>query len=228
MSEPKRLIIEYEDGSMKGIEFFHLSRLNRLELSKLGLCAPPSAIPSPSKYYLLLRWKDGWQEVFGVDNGSVELLRYYVIERMEEVGRMALEVEGDYPVLLLIRRMPKKLESLTIIGGGGSKVFGLEPKLRNEEGGKVEHVEYDKAERHFQHEPEETAQDRVKAITDTLQREFDKSGLTAEKLLAMDQAPRVEEYKKVARAVGIRATEKQEDVYGFIQLMTENLANSGT
>lgn len=227
MSEPKRLIIEYEDGSMKGIEFCQLSRLSWLELSKLGLCAPPSAMPLPSKYYLLLRWKDGWQEVIGVDKGSVELLRYYVIERIEEVGRMALEVEGDYPVLLLIRRMPKELESLITIGSGASKVFGLKPKLRREEGGKVEHVEYDKAERHFQHELEKTAQGRVKAIRDTLQREFNKSGLTAEELLAMDRAPRVEEYRKLAKALGIRATEKQEDVHGFIQLMTETLANSG-
>ena len=227
MSAPKRLIIEYEDGSMKGIEFRQLSRLSWLELSKLGLCAPPSVMPSPSRYYLLLRWKDGWQEVIGVDKGSVELLRYYVIERMEEVGRMALEVEGDYPVLLMIRRMPKKLESLIIIGGGGSKVFSLEPKLRREEGGKVEHVEYDKAERHFQHELEKTAQARVKAIMDTLQREFNKSGLTAEKLSAMDQAQRAEEYKKLARALGIRATEKQEDVHGFIQSMTETFANLG-
>jgi len=227
MSEPKRLIIEYEDGSTKGIEFSKLSRQGWLELSKLGLCAPPSVIPSPSRHYLLLRWKDGWQEVIGVDKGSVELLRYYVIERIEELGRMALEVEGDYPMLLIIRRMPKKLESLMVIGSGGSKVFGFQSKVRREEGGKVEHIEYDKAERHFQHELEETAQFKVKAITDALQKEFKKNGLTAEKLLAMDEARRVEEYKKLARALGIRATERQEDVHGFIQLMTETSANSG-
>jgi hypothetical protein len=43
----------------------------------------------------------------------------------------------------------------------------------------------------------------------------------------MDQTRRVEEYKKLARATGTRAKEKQEDVHGFIQLMTETLADSG-
>jgi hypothetical protein len=47
MSEPKPLIIEYEDGSTKGIEFRQLSRLSWLELPKLGLSDPPSVIPSP-------------------------------------------------------------------------------------------------------------------------------------------------------------------------------------
>lgn len=225
MNEPKRLIIEYKDGSTKGIDFRQLSMQSWLELSKLGLCSPPSVMPPPSRYYLLLRWKDGWQEVIGVDKGSVELLRYYVLERVEEVGRMALEVEDDYPLLLMIRRMPKKLESLIIIGSAGSKVYGLEPKLRREEGGKIEHIEYDKAERHFQHEPEKPAQARVEAIMDILKTEINKSGITVERLLAMDQDQRVEEYKKLARALGIRATEKQEDVYGFVQLMMETLLN---
>ena len=227
MSRPKRLIVEYEDGSTKEVDFSQLSRHNWLELSKLGLCPPPSVMPQPSKNYLLLRWQDGWQEVLGVDESSVELLRYYVLERVEEVGRMALQAEGNYPTLLMIRRKPKELDSLAIVGSGDTTAYSFKLRVRKEEGGKIEHVEYDKAERHLQHEPDKNAETRVERMLDSLKDELSKKGLTAEKLLAMDQAQRLGEYKELARTMSIRAAEKRDDVYGFIQLMTEKLAATG-
>lgn len=225
---PKRLIIEYEDGFTKGIDFTQLSKHSQLELSKLGLCPPPLAIPRASKNYLLLRWKDRWQEVIGVDEGSVELLRYYILERVEEVGRMALEVEGDYPMLLTIKRLPKELDSMVTVGSGKAKVYGFEPKGNKEEGGKIEHVEYDKAERHFQYEIDKNAETWIEQIVDSLKTELHKRATTPEKVLAMDQAERVKEYKELARGLGIRPMEKQEDVYGFVQLMLEDLAAART
>lgn len=224
MSLPKRLIVEYEDGSTKGTAFSQLSRHSWLELSKLGLCPPPPVMPQLSKSYLLLRWQDGWQEVLGVDESFVELLRYYVLERVEEVGRMALQAKGDYPTLLVIQRKPKELSSLLIVGSGDTTAYSFKPSIRREEGDKIEHVEYDRAERHLQHERNKNAETWGEEIMDSLKTELGKKGITAEKLLAMAWDQRVEEYKELAKTLGIRAAENQEDVYGFIQLMMGNLA----
>lgn len=227
MSIPKHLIVEYEDGSTKRADFSRLSQRSWLELSQLGLCPVPPDRPRLAKSYLLLRWKDGWQEVIGVDEGSPELLRYYILERVEKLGRMALEVEGDYPRLLVVKRIPQELDSLAIIGKGKTKVYGFEPKRRKEEGGKIEHVEYDKADSQSRSEPEKNAETWMEQIADSLKTELDKRGTTSEKILAMDQAQRVEEYQTLARGLGIRPMEKQEDVYGLVQLLMENLAVAG-
>src|SRR3989339_1307450 len=114
MKAPAYLVVEYEDGSEKKIAFDQLSRPLRLELSRMGVCPPPSEGPEVLKHYLLLRWKSGWQEVIVVDRNSVDLLRYYILERVEEIGRMALTVTGDYPVLLTVKRLPKELDRLVI------------------------------------------------------------------------------------------------------------------
>jgi hypothetical protein len=220
----KRLIGEYEDGSIKEVDFGQLSWHSWLELSKLGLNPQPSLIPQTSKNYLLIRWKDGWQEVLGLAESSIELLRYYVLERVEEVGRMALQARNDYPTLLIIRRKPKELDNLVIIGSGDTRVYNFKPRIKRKEGGKIEHVEYDKAERHFQYERDKNAENLVERILNSLKDELGKKGLTAEKLLAMGQTQRSERYKELAETLGIRAAEKQADVYGFMQLMTENMA----
>ena len=42
--------------------------------------------------------------------------------------------------------------------------------------------------------------------------------------LETDQAQKVASYKEIAQAMGIRGYQKQEDVYGFIDLMVTRLA----
>jgi hypothetical protein len=223
MTLPRRLIVEYEDGSTKGIEFNQLDRSTQSELSRRGLCSQPSEIPEPLSHYLLLRWRNGWQEVIGVDKNPVDLLRYYILERVEEVGRMALDFKGEYPLLLTVKRLPKELDCLMIVRSGNAKVYRLEPKAKKEEGDKIEHVEYDKAERHFQPEPDEQANAWWAEIMETLRKEISRKGLSTKRLLDGDPSGRVKEYKELARTLGLRATERQEDVYGFIQLMVENI-----
>jgi len=226
MTLPRRLIVEYEDGSTRGIEFNQLDSSTRSDLSRWGLCPQPSVVPESSNQYLLLRWKNGWQEVIGVDRDPVDLLRYYILERVEEVGRMALDVKGQYPLLLTVKRLPKELDRLMIVRSGSARVYRLEPKAKREEGNKIEHVEYDKAERHFQPEPDQQAEAWFAEVMEALKNELNRKGLSIEKLLNGDPSHRVEEYKELAKALGLRATERQEDVYGFIQLMIENIALS--
>ena len=223
MSMPKRIIIEYEDGSTKGVEFSKLSRQGWLELSKLRLCHPPSVIPEPSKNYILFRWKDGWKEVVGLDRRDVELLRYYTIERTEEVGRMALEVAEEYPVLLLIKRLPKEIKNVLIVGSIGLKMYALEEKTKKREGGKVEHILYDSKDLNSIKEENSSADKWVAEIVDSLKAEFKNRGLTSENFLSTNEVKRVSVYNKISRTLGIRAMEKKEDVYGFMQLMIDSM-----
>lgn len=226
MKTPKHLIIEYEDKSAKTIPFSQLDRSIWGELSRNGLCSPPTEWVEPSKGYLLLRWKDGWQEVVAMGQDSVDLLRYYILERMEETGRAVLEKGMDYPLLLTVKRLPKELESLTIVNGNAAKVYHVEPKGRKEEGDKIEHVEYDRAERHFQPHAQETGEEGIQAMTRLLAAEVTRKDLDPKKLLDLEPGQRVANYKELAKAMGIRAMEKQEDLYGFLQLMVGKLVAS--
>lgn len=217
MSSPRRLIIEYEDGSKKVTEFCQLDNETWLELSRSGLCPPPP----PKKtldHYVLMRWKDGWQEVVGISHVTAEPLRYYTIERTEEVGRMAFDVAEDYPLLFLVKRLPRHIETLLLVGRMGVKGCTFEEKRTVKEGGKIEHILFDRKDS----SPCERAEGGAE-IRERLKAEIEKKGLTAEQLLSLEDHQKLQAYFDIAKALGIRGMEKQEDVYGFIQLMAENL-----
>jgi len=220
MISPRRLIIEYEDGSKKVTEFGQLDNETWLELSRSGLCPPP-----PKKtldHYVLMRWKDGWQEVVGIPKEKAELLRYYTLERTEEVGRMAFAVAEDYPLLFLIKRLPRHIETLLLVGHTEVKEYLLEEKRTVKEGGKIEHILYDRKDP----SPCERAEGWVAEIKEQLKAEIEKKGFSPEQLLSLDDHQKLQAYFDLAKALGIRGMERQEDVYGFIQLMAKNLSAS--
>lgn len=226
MNVPKRLVVEYADGSTKDVDFGKVDSHMRFELAKLGLYTPPDHVGS-SKHYLLFQWQDGWQEVLGVDKESTEVLRYYVIQRMEDIGRLSLEVGAGYPELLLIRRMPRELTSLLIVSDGSVKSYGLESEIERwegvfEAGGKREYVKYDKTDSQYPQEFNESS-GVLDKLMDSLKSELDSRCLSPQKLLAMDESRRIAEYKEMVRGIGIRGSERQEDVYGFIEFMVRRL-----
>jgi hypothetical protein len=124
MSQPKRLIVAYDDGSTKETDFTNLDGQLVLRLAQMGLC-PPLEHVGASKYHLLVLWQDGWREVFALDANSAELLRYFVIERIEDRGRLSLDVGGEYPELFIIERTPKGVVEALIIGEDGVRSYGL-------------------------------------------------------------------------------------------------------
>jgi hypothetical protein len=217
MSSPKRLIIEYEDGSKKLFEFSQLDHQTWLELSRSGLCPPP--LHRTLDQYVLLRWKDGWQEVVGIPKEKAELLRYYTLERTEEVGRMAFEVGEDYPFLYLIKRLPRNIEKMMLIGRMEVKGYTLEEKRMIKEGGKIEHILYDKKVS----SPCEQNGEWINELKGRLKSEMERRGLTAEQLLSLNEDQKLQACFDISKALGIRGMEKQEDVYGFVLLMAEKL-----
>ncbi len=227
MKTPKHLIIEYEDSSTKTLPFNQLDQSIWRELSEKGLCSPPSVWAESSKSYLLLRWKNGWQEVVALDlsaQDSVDLLRYYVLERLEEMGRVVIEAGVDYPLLLTVKRLPKELESFALVGSESAKVYDVEPKKKKEEGDKIEHFGFDRAERYSERDPKETGQNGFQGMSRLLAAEITQKDLSPRELLNLELGQRVAAYKELAKAMGIRAMEKQEDLYGFLQLMVGKLA----
>jgi hypothetical protein len=217
MGIPKRLVVEFDDGSRNEIEFSRLNRQIQADLSELGLCSPP--VREVSKSYILLRWQNGWQEIVGVEKAHLELLRYYTIERVEEIGRMSLEVGESYPVLLFVKRLPRQVESALLVDDTGTKVYIFAEKTTITEGDKTEHILYDKKNPKFTTEDSGKADSWVSELIDSVKAELEKRKLTAEQLLFMDSAQKAAVYGEISKAVGIRAMEKQEDVYGFIELM---------
>jgi hypothetical protein len=179
--KPTKLVVQYEDGSTREVDYAKVDGETRLRLAQMGL-APAGDRVGSAKNYLLMRWKDGWQEVLGVDKDPVELLRYYVIERIEDRGRLSLLTGEEYPELLVIERTPRDLVSALIVGAdvattagpavGGDKAVGrtaggavsagvrsyaLDTSVERwegifEAGGKREHVKFDKTSDEYPHE----------------------------------------------------------------------------
>ena len=229
MSLPVKLIVEYDDGSTRVVDYAGVDGETRYRLAGLGL-SPAGAHVGRSRHYLLLRWKDGWQEVVGIDEASVDLLRYYVIERIEDRGRLSLETGGDYPELHVIERTPRDVVGAVIVGEGGVKSYALDKSVERwegifEAGGKREHVRFDKTSDKYPHEAGDDG-NALEPVLDALRRELDTRGVDPRTLLAMDESERVSEYKTLASGANIRGSYRQEDVYGFVESMITRLAGA--
>ena len=225
MSIPKRVIVEYDDGTRKEAAFSDLSHQGRLELAKLGVCPVPPTV-AETKHYLLLRWKDGWNEVIGMEKPGAELLRYYSLERVEHVGRLSVDVREDYHMLSLINRLTSKLERILLLGEAGARMYVLDEKVTVKEGGKTEHIMYDKKRSPFSAEPAEKASAWITELTGALQGQLREKGLSTTGILSMEDSKKLNLYREFAQALGLRATYQEADVYGFVQALVKNISAS--
>ena len=222
MSQPKRLVVTYDDGSTKEADFADLDGRLRLQLAEIGLC-PALERVGAAKHYLLVRWQDGWQEVFAVDTDSAELLRYFVIERIEDRGRLSVDVGADYPELFIVKRTPEEVTEAVIVGDDGIRWYGLGSQVERwegifEAGGKLEFVKYDKTSDAYPHESNEDPE-ALAGVVDRLLSGLEKKGLAPSALLSMPEPLKLAEYKGLADEAGILGARKQEDVYGFIEML---------
>jgi hypothetical protein len=229
MSAPTKLVVEYDDGSAREVAYSQVDGETRHQLAQLGL-SPAGDHVGSSKHYLVMQWKDGWQEVVGVDKASVDLLRYYVIERIEERGRLSLETGEDYPELFVIERTPRDLVGVLVVGDGDLKAYTLGASVERwegifEAGGKREYVKFDKTSDKYPHEasPETNALD---PLLEALRQELEAQKLDAGSLLAAAEPDRVAAYKTLAAGANIRGGYRQEDVYGLVELLMTKLAGA--
>jgi hypothetical protein len=226
MSAPTRLVVAYDDGSTKEVDFGDLSDEMQRGLAELGLAPVPEAIGS-AKQYLLMKWRDGWQEVVGLDKEKAELLRYYVIQRIEDRGRLSLDVGADYPELLIVERTPRDLNAALLVNEAGATSYSLDTETERWEGifnagGKLEFLKYDKTSPQLPHNPDATTAG-LEELLASIREALAKRELSAPAVLAMDEPARIETYKELARAAGLRGSERQADVYGFVELLLRRL-----
>ena len=223
MSRPKRILVEFEDGTQKSADISQVSTEVLPELVRLGLIGVHDTTRVPAQY-ALLEWADGWKEVVAVDADVLGMLRYYALERVDEVGRLAFDKPDDYPQLILVSRLPRDVKSCLLTGVSGSNMVRFEEKASVEEGGKAERILYDAKKPAFVGNSDQAAAGaRLAELKALLAEELKKKGLDASRLLSMEGKQRAEACNGLARAMGIRAMERQGDLYGFLQHLLEGL-----
>ena len=229
MTVPKQLIVRYDDGSHKELDFDKLDEKLQTELAKLGLCPPPGGIGS-AKHYIIMQWKNGWQEVVGSNKDTVDFHRYFVIRRIEHRGRMSFEVGDEYPIFYVLRRLPMDLNRLLIVSKDRASSYDLSTAVERHEGtfeagGKLEYVKWDKTDSKFPSKRSD-APENLDEILNALREALKNKGIDAQNLLKTDPPRRVESYREIAKEMGIRGFQSQADVYGFIELLLGKLVNA--
>jgi len=152
--------------------------------------------------YALIRWKDGYQEVAVLDEESTGILRYYVTERVEEYGRLAINGTARYPDLKVIIRKPSQIESITLTDDGQEKVFTLSHKEDKAEGGRIDH--------HY------NVQETDRRVIDEL---VSKLGEIIQELGIAPKAAEEADLEKIRKAMKLAAFEKEDEVLGFIKML---------
>lgn len=226
MTGPRRIIFEYEDGMTSSIAFSALPESVQLELEKMSFCSPTQLV-SMNSQYVLLQWKDGWQEVASIEGENAQLIRYYVISRIEDVGRLSIETDSYWPDLHIVQRTPKEVKSALVVGRDKVYAYAFDEGVERwegtfEAGGKKETVKFDKINKLMPNDFNE-APEAVDEIVAAVKRKLDELAVEPKDLLASDMHARIDTYRELAQSLGIRAMQRQADVYGFIEFIIKGL-----
>ena len=160
------------------------------------------------KKYVLLKWKDGWQEVIGVHQDAVDFKCYYVIERIEHVGRLVMNrPDGEYPSLIIIDRAPMEIEKIMMIDGKDERHL---KKISNyREGSRLE----------YQYDLLKSEGDFIEEIKDRIQVVLSRKGISAREILSKPDKDKINEIESIGKAVNNVGGKNQEDMVEFIQLL---------
>lgn len=195
----RRIVLEFDDGTEASARFEDLP----VPLQRDLLCQPFAARPSPApeeESFVVLQWNDGWKEVLKVDPAFREIIRYYVIRRPEDVGRLSLNQDDGYPELIEIGRKPMDLRRITF-----RDVFGCQVVRTEREGNKQDH--------HFglTREGEAFAEEAA-----AFERAVEELGIDPEVMREADPARIQDECQRIGRQMGLKAARCQQDLRDFI------------
>ncbi len=164
------------------------------------------------KKYVLMRWKDGWQEVVAIDGDTVRLNKYYVIERLEYFGRLVFErPSGEYPGLIVIDRAPMDIEKIALIDGNDE--CDLRQISTYKEGDRVE----------YNYELQIRQGTYIDEVKKNIQEVVSKRGISAKEILSKPDAEKFREIESIAKDTHIVGAKKHEDVVGFIEFLLEKI-----
>ena len=197
--KPKKITVEFEDGSKAEADFLALTEQLKFELLRQPAFSRPSPHPEEEKF-VLLEWVDGWKEVVEVDSECTEINRYYVITRPEDVGRLSLKKGGGYPELIEVTRDPLNLNRIIFMDG-----YDISPERSDREGKKVDHF--------FSLNRRDSLFSEIMGL---FRKVVDEAGFTVDQLRSKEPDQLRDLYQKIARKMGIKATLRQQDLFDFI------------
>jgi hypothetical protein len=164
------------------------------------------------KKYVLLKWKDGWQEVVGIEPDAIDLSKYYVIERVERFGRLVItRPEGEYPGLIVIDRSPMEISEVALFGKGEQRE--IRQASTYQEGMRLEH--------HY--DLKEATEDLSDQMREQIRQILSGRGTPAREVLSMPAAEKRKQIETIGKALQVVGGKNQEDLIGFIELLLEEM-----
>jgi hypothetical protein len=160
------------------------------------------------KKYVLMKWKDEWQEVMSIESDAVDFNRYYVIERVEHFGRLVINrPEREYPSVIAIDRAPMEIEKIILINGKDER--NLKQASIYREGSRLEyHYDLQKGGGNF-----------IEEIKNSINEVLSKKSISAREILSKPDFEKIKEIENIGRVINLVGSRKQEDVVGFIELL---------
>ncbi len=166
------------------------------------------------KKYVLLRWKNGWQEVIAVEGDSVDFDKYYVVERVEYHGRLVLRrPKGEHPGLVILDHAPLELEKMTLVGGDSDGDRVLSQTSTDREGTRLE----------YRYQLQKGSGDLYEEALNSVKKALADKGISAKELLAKTEPDRSKEIGKIARAASIFGGKSQADLIDFMVTLLQKL-----
>ena len=196
---PQEITVKFDDGSMTRAPFESLPDSLQFEIMRQPFACKASPNPEEEKF-VLLEWDDGWREVIEVDPDCTDINRFYVISRVEHVGRLSINRQDGYPELIEVVRKPLDLKRITFMD-----TFELTLERSDREGQKTDYFfALVKEGRGFS--------ESIAAFKDIIREE----GIDPEELRSRDSSDLVEQYDRIRGKIGIKAGIRQQDVSDFI------------
>jgi len=195
----RRIVLEFDDGSTAESGFEALPVPLQRDLLGQPFAARPSSAPE-EEAFVVLQWNDGWQEVLKVDPAFREIIRYYVIRRPEDVGRLSLNQDDGYPELIEIGRKPMDLRRITF-----RDAFGCQVVRTEREGTKQDHFFG------LTREGEAFAEEAA-----AFKRAVEELGIDPAVMREADPSRIQDECQRIGRHMGLKAARCQQDLRDFI------------
>ncbi len=208
--KPKKLVLEYEDGSTKAVDFAALPGLLQFDLLRQPFAGGATPNPDSDGAFVVLEWEDGWKEVFEIDAAYTDIIKYYVITRPEDVGRLSFKRADGYPELIELVRRPLGVKRIAF-----KNEYALEKGVNRREGKKNEQ-EYKLAAGEQAYAPEMASFKAAAA----------EAGVTPQALLAMDEGKMAATLDDIRRRMGLVAGRRQRDVLDFVAYLAKQAAGA--
>jgi hypothetical protein len=207
-AKPQKVVIEFADGAKVDTSFDALPQPLQTELLRQPFASSPSPAPEKEKF-LLLEWTDGWKEVTELDPTCKGVSRYTVISRPEDVGRLAIHKEDGFPELVEVVRRPLMLKSISVLD---TAVETVQPKLDKSvrEGKKIDHF----------HKLNKEGDARAEQV-DALKKAAAAEGVDLKQLKSGGSPEAKAQYEKLRKKMGIRAAQRQQDVWDFLAYLAK-------